>query len=132
MADIRVSIDRGGTFCDVIAHVEGHDPLIFKLLSEDPANYRDAPTEAIRRVLEIVEGKVIPIGEKLDGTRIGKQVRPISNEAKPLSYHPDSRLQSRDHCCNQRSSRAQGREVRLRNDKRYESGSYVPRLYFST
>ncbi|KAK2045719.1 hydantoinase B/oxoprolinase [Colletotrichum somersetense] len=68
--DIRVSIDRGGTFCDVIAHVDGREPLIFKLLSEDPANYPDAPTEGIRRVLEAVEGKPIPVGEKLDGSRI--------------------------------------------------------------
>lgn len=70
MGDIRVAIDRGGTFCDVIAHVDGREPIIFKLLSEDPANYRDAPTEAIRRVLEVVKGKPIPIGEKLDGSRI--------------------------------------------------------------
>ncbi|KAK1709985.1 Hydantoinase B/oxoprolinase-domain-containing protein [Colletotrichum acutatum] len=69
-ADIRVSIDRGGTFCDVIAEIDGREPLIFKLLSEDPANYPDAPTEAIRRVLKFVEGKPIPIGEKLDGSRI--------------------------------------------------------------
>jgi 5-oxoprolinase (ATP-hydrolysing) len=71
MSDIRVAIDRGGTFCDVIAHVEGRAPIIFKLLSEDPHNYRDAPTEAIRRVLEIVEGKKIPSGDKIDGSRIG-------------------------------------------------------------
>lgn len=70
MGDVRVAIDRGGTFCDVIAHIDGREPLIFKLLSEDPANYRDAPTEAIRRVLETVEGKSIPVGEKLDGSRI--------------------------------------------------------------
>ncbi|KAI0484559.1 Hydantoinase B/oxoprolinase-domain-containing protein [Xylariaceae sp. FL0804] len=70
MADIRVAIDRGGTFCDVVAHVEGREPLIFKLLSEDPASYRDAPTEAVRRVLEAVEGRPIPPGEKLDGTRV--------------------------------------------------------------
>ncbi|KAK1982525.1 Hydantoinase B/oxoprolinase-domain-containing protein [Colletotrichum cereale] len=69
-ADIRVSIDRGGTFCDVIAHVDGREPLIFKLLSEDPANYPDAPTEGVRRVLEAVGGKPIPVGEKLDGSRI--------------------------------------------------------------
>lgn len=72
MADIRVAIDRGGTFCDVVAQVEGREPIIFKLLSEDPANYRDAPTEAIRRVLEVVEDRKIPIGDKLDGSRIGK------------------------------------------------------------
>jgi 5-oxoprolinase (ATP-hydrolysing) len=71
MADISISIDRGGTFCDVIAQVQGREPIIFKLLSEDPSNYADAPTEAVRRVLEQVEGRPIPRGEKLDGSRIG-------------------------------------------------------------
>ncbi|KAK8072524.1 hypothetical protein PG996_005872 [Apiospora saccharicola] len=70
MADIRVAIDRGGTFCDVVAQVEGREPIIFKLLSEDPSNYRDAPTEAVRRVLEVVENRSIPVGDKLDGSRI--------------------------------------------------------------
>lgn len=70
-ADIRVAIDRGGTFCDVVASVQGREPIIFKLLSENPSNYRDAPTEAIRRLLETVEGRPIPAGEKLDGSRIG-------------------------------------------------------------
>ncbi|KAF5011575.1 hypothetical protein FDECE_2340 [Fusarium decemcellulare] len=71
MADIRVSIDRGGTFCDVIAtDADGLNSIIFKLLSEDPANYSDAPTEAIRRILEIFEGRKIPVGEKLDASRI--------------------------------------------------------------
>lgn len=72
MTDIRVAIDRGGTFCDVIAYVPGREPLIFKLLSEDPSNYRDAPTEAIRRVLATTEGRDITRTKKLDGTRIGK------------------------------------------------------------
>ncbi|KAF4951019.1 hypothetical protein FSARC_13021, partial [Fusarium sarcochroum] len=71
MGDIRVSIDRGGTFCDVIAtDDDGSNPLIFKLLSEDPSNYPDAPTEAIRRILEKYEGRKIPVGEKLDASRI--------------------------------------------------------------
>ncbi|CAJ2510615.1 Uu.00g062400.m01.CDS01 [Anthostomella pinea] len=70
MADIRVSIDRGGTFCDVIAQVDGREDITLKILSVDPSNYRDAPTEAIRRVLEIVEGRTIPVDEKLDGTRV--------------------------------------------------------------
>lgn len=69
-AGVRVSIDRGGTFCDVIAEFDNHDPVIFKLLSVDPSNYADAPTEAIRRVLEIVEGRSIPAAEKLDGSCI--------------------------------------------------------------
>ncbi|TRM58146.1 Hydantoinase/oxoprolinase-domain-containing protein [Schizophyllum amplum] len=54
---IRIAADRGGTFCDV--HASYPDPdspgqrkeMIVKLLSQDPANYRDAPTEGIRRVL---------------------------------------------------------------------------------
>ncbi|KAF7628420.1 Hydantoinase B/oxoprolinase-domain-containing protein [Aspergillus flavus] len=68
--DINISIDRGGTFCDVLVQVPEREELVFKLLSEDPQNYRDAPTEAIRRALEIIEGREIPIGEKLDGSRI--------------------------------------------------------------
>lgn len=43
----------------------------FRLVSQDPANYNDAPTEGIRRVLEAVTGKAIPRGEKLDITKIG-------------------------------------------------------------
>jgi 5-oxoprolinase (ATP-hydrolysing) len=69
---VRISIDRGGTFCDVIAEVQGQEPIIFKVLSEDPQNYPDAPTEAIRRVLEIVQKKTIPVGEPLDGSLVGK------------------------------------------------------------
>ncbi|KAI2733298.1 hypothetical protein CBS147332_313 [Penicillium roqueforti] len=67
---INISIDRGGTFCDVLVQIPGRDDLVFKLLSEDPQNYRDAPTEAIRRALEIIENRQIPVGEKLDGSRI--------------------------------------------------------------
>ena len=69
--DVSIAIDRGGTFCDVIAKIEGREDILLKLLSEDPNNYPDAPTEAIRRVLEIAEGRPIPVGEKLDGSRIG-------------------------------------------------------------
>ncbi|EME43976.1 hypothetical protein DOTSEDRAFT_62509 [Dothistroma septosporum NZE10] len=67
---IRISIDRGGTFCDVIAQVPGREEIIFKLLSVDPQHYADAPTEAIRRVLELVENRLIPKDEKLDGSSI--------------------------------------------------------------
>ncbi|KAI9927070.1 hypothetical protein ASPWEDRAFT_33023 [Aspergillus wentii DTO 134E9] len=67
--DINISIDRGGTFCDVLVQTP-HAELVFKLLSEDPQTYRDAPTEAIRRALEIIERRPIPIDSKLDGSRI--------------------------------------------------------------
>ncbi len=61
MADptkFRFSIDRGGTFTDIYAEIPaepGH--MTLKLLSEDPANYPDAPREGIRRILEKVTGE---------------------------------------------------------------------------
>ncbi|OAA61495.1 5-oxoprolinase [Cordyceps fumosorosea ARSEF 2679] len=63
---IRVSIDRGGTFTDVHASIPGRDDIVLKLLSVDPANYQDAPTEGIRRILELATGQVLPRGEPLD------------------------------------------------------------------
>ena len=63
---ISVSIDRGGTFTDVHAAIPSRDDIVLKLLSVDPANYMDAPTEGIRRVLEIASGVAHPRGEKLD------------------------------------------------------------------
>ncbi len=48
----RFSIDRGGTFTDIYAEVPGKPGYtLVKLLSEDPANYDDAPREGIRRIL---------------------------------------------------------------------------------
>lgn len=60
--------DRGGTFTDVCAHVPGPKPhdVVLKLLSVDPANYPDAPSEGIRRILEQVTGKKSPKGEPID------------------------------------------------------------------
>ncbi|CAL1701706.1 unnamed protein product [Somion occarium] len=73
---IRICADRGGTFCDV--HASYPDPenskerkeIVVKLLSQDPNNYRDAPTEGIRRVLEIVTGAHIPRGDILSTDKI--------------------------------------------------------------
>lgn len=38
-------LDRGGTFTDVWANLPGHPDIVLKLLSVDPSNYEDAPTE---------------------------------------------------------------------------------------
>lgn len=62
---ITISIDRGGTFTDVHAIVPGRLDIVLKLLSVDPANYADAPTEGIRRVIEAVTGETIPRGVPL-------------------------------------------------------------------
>ena len=48
------AIDRGGTFTDVFARTPTGKSIVMKLLSEDPANYPDAPREGIRRILEQV------------------------------------------------------------------------------
>lgn len=64
---IQIAIDRGGTFTDVHAVVPGReDDIVLKLLSIDPQNYADAPTEGIRRVLERALGKPVPRGESID------------------------------------------------------------------
>lgn len=46
------------------------DDVIIKLLSEDPANYKDAPLEGIRRLLAKFTGTDIPRGEPLDTSNI--------------------------------------------------------------
>lgn len=43
---------------------------MLKLLSEDPANYPDAPREGIRRILEEVTGRQHPRDRPLDTSRI--------------------------------------------------------------
>ncbi|CAO1613501.1 unnamed protein product [Sympodiomycopsis kandeliae] len=65
---MKIALDRGGTFLDAyVSNLPDNKPdKIFKLLSVDPKNYPDAPTEAIRRILEYAYDKKIPRGEKLD------------------------------------------------------------------
>lgn len=67
---LRFSIDRGGTFtdiyCQIIDQASGESrSRVLKLLSEDPANYKDAPTEGIRRLLEDELGVPFPRGEPI-------------------------------------------------------------------
>lgn len=46
------------------------DDKVIKLLSEDPANYKDAPLEGIRRLLSHFEGRDIPRGQPIDTSKI--------------------------------------------------------------
>ena len=50
------AIDRGGTFTDIHCLLPSGDEIVSKLLSVDPTNYDDAPTEGIRRILHQYEG----------------------------------------------------------------------------
>ncbi len=63
----HISIDRGGTFTDCCILADSNNPDgangelgVIKLLSVDPANYPDAPTEGIRRLLEMWTGRKLP------------------------------------------------------------------------
>lgn len=70
---IRIAIDRGGTFTDCIGNPGTgniEDDVFIKLLSVDPQNYPDAPLEGIRRLLEIFENRRIPRGAPLDVSRV--------------------------------------------------------------
>jgi 5-oxoprolinase (ATP-hydrolysing) len=66
---IRIAIDRGGTFTDCVGTLNGED-IVIKLLSEDPANYEDAPLEGIRRIMSHFLKRDIPRGEPLDTSQI--------------------------------------------------------------
>ncbi|CAM1507963.1 Fc.00g048110.m01.CDS01 [Cosmosporella sp. VM-42] len=67
---IRIAIDRGGTFTDCLGIVPGKPDILIKLLSNDPTNYSDAPTEGIRRILEQATGESIPRGKMIDTSGI--------------------------------------------------------------
>ncbi|KAH9931741.1 5-oxoprolinase [Amylocystis lapponica] len=64
---LRICADRGGTFCD---NPHQRKEIVVKLLSQDTSNYQDAPTEGIRRILEIVTRKQIPRGGILETDKI--------------------------------------------------------------
>ncbi|CAI8026822.1 5-oxoprolinase [Geodia barretti] len=66
----RFSIDRGGTFTDVYAECPSGKVRALKLLSDDPRNYKDAPTEAIRRILEEETNICLPKDELIDSSPI--------------------------------------------------------------
>lgn len=73
---LTICIDRGGTFTDCIGFVgkpgdENYKEFVVKLLSEDPSNYKDAPTEGIRRIVELATGKNLPRSEPVPTTDIG-------------------------------------------------------------
>lgn len=82
---IKISVDRGGTFTDVHASwprsggSREREERILKLLSVDEANYKDAPREGVRRVLELATGKSysriekLPV-EKIDSIRLSTTV----------------------------------------------------------
>ena len=80
----RFNIDRGGTFTDIYCEYYYKSSkemctIVYKLLSLDKANYEDAPSEGIRRIIskilmkEIKKTDKIP-GEIIDYVRMGTTI----------------------------------------------------------
>lgn len=66
-------IDRGGTFTDIVAQTPDGQLLTHKLLSEDPARYKDSAVEGIRRLLDLPAGAPIP-ADKVEVVKMGTTV----------------------------------------------------------
>ena len=66
-------IDRGGTFTDVVARQPDGTLVTHKLLSENPARYRDAAVAGIRHLLGVAPGERIP-GDQIDTVKMGTTV----------------------------------------------------------
>jgi len=66
-------IDRGGTFTDVVARKPDGSLVTHKLLSENPARYRDAAVAGIRHLLGVAPGERIP-GDRIDAVKMGTTV----------------------------------------------------------
>jgi 5-oxoprolinase (ATP-hydrolysing) len=66
-------VDRGGTFTDVVGRAPDGELRTLKLLSENPAQYRDAAVEGIRRMLGLAAGEVISAA-LVESVRMGTTV----------------------------------------------------------
>jgi hypothetical protein len=59
--------------------------IVVKLLSQDPGNYVDAPTEGVRRILEKVTGEKIERGQVLPVDKIGACPDPLLDHARYMA-----------------------------------------------
>lgn len=66
-------IDRGGTFTDVVAQRPDGSLVTHKLLSENPAQYRDAAIQGIRDLLGVAKDQPLP-AEQIDAVKMGTTV----------------------------------------------------------
>ena len=66
-------IDRGGTFTDIVAKTPQNEIITYKLLSENPEQYRDAPIQGIRDLMGIARHEPIPT-EQIEVVKMGTTV----------------------------------------------------------
>ncbi|KAJ3104895.1 hypothetical protein HDU97_008753 [Phlyctochytrium planicorne] len=103
---IKVFIDRGGTFTDCCGFIPnpdgGYKTVVVKLLSVDPQNYKDAPTEGIRRICwDLDSGKIMLTSWLLLYSGNGYRAKASSREAPGYfkdRTHPYGN-NGRNQCC---------------------------------
>ena len=66
-------VDRGGTFTDIVARNPAGELISHKLLSDNPAQYRDAVIQGIRDLMGLEKGARIPV-EQIDAIKMGTTV----------------------------------------------------------
>ncbi|MFC5993687.1 hydantoinase B/oxoprolinase family protein [Pseudonocardia hispaniensis] len=66
-------IDRGGTFTDIVARRPDGALITHKLLSENPARYRDAAVAGIRTLLGLAADEPVP-ADRIEQVRMGTTV----------------------------------------------------------
>ena len=66
-------VDRGGTFTDIVARRPDGRLVTHKLLSENPARYRDAAVAGIGALLGTAEGVPVPVAQ-VEAVRMGTTV----------------------------------------------------------
>ena len=73
MAAWQFWMDRGGTFTDIVAKKPDGSLVTHKLLSENPAHYKDAAIHGIRELLQLEDGQPLPV-ELIDEVKMGTTV----------------------------------------------------------
>ncbi|WP_108124021.1 hydantoinase B/oxoprolinase family protein [Saccharospirillum mangrovi] len=66
-------VDRGGTFTDIVARQPDGELVSHKLLSDNPAQYRDAVIQGIRDLMGLKKAARIPV-ENIDAIKMGTTV----------------------------------------------------------
>ncbi|CAM2757247.1 hydantoinase B/oxoprolinase family protein [Janthinobacterium lividum] len=71
--DWQFWIDRGGTFTDIVARRPDGSLATFKLLSENPGQYRDAALAGMRQLMGLAPGAPLPV-EQVGAIKMGTTV----------------------------------------------------------
>lgn len=115
---LTICIDRGGTFTDCIGFLgkpenDDYKEFVIKLLSEDPSNYKDAPTEGIRRIVELATGEKIPRSQPVPTRYIGKNKTRSFFYSKRIIIEAYRKRTHGNYSCYKRITRKKRRKERI-------------------